>query len=133
MNINNAEVKDMFKLGAAMGVAGFIGGEAVRLFIPSVSAVGYGLTLGLWPVASAGIFLLAEKVNRRGSAANLAIALVGGYFASLFATKLMGFSVAALAPFLGLAGFMGVAVVVGTVAWSCLICATCCKEASKGC
>src|SRR5271155_2296283 len=87
-----------FGVSAAMGAIGYLGGQTAQLFIPSISAAGYGLTLGLWPLASAGIYAIAETINRDGGFANVAIAFVGGYFASLALTNLMGFSVSVLAP-----------------------------------
>ena len=117
-------------VSAGMGFVGYLGGQTAQLFIPTVSAVGYGLTLGLWPLAGAGIYALAEKINRDGGPVNVALAFVGGYFASLALTNLMGFSVSLLAPFLGVTALVIIAAVVITVAGPCLAC--CCGSAALG-
>lgn len=119
-----------FGVSAAMGAIGYLGGQTAQLFIPSVSAAGYGLTLGLWPLASAGIYAIAETINRDGGFANVAIAFVGGYFASLTLTNLMGFSVSALAPFMGVTALVVVGALVMTVAAPCIAC--CCGSAAIG-
>lgn len=109
-------------ISASMGIVGYLGGQTLQLIIPSVSAAGYGLTLGLWAPAGIAMYKLAEAVNERGGTVNAVFAFLGGYFASWAATNLMGFSVNMIAPFMGVTALVAVAGLIFSVAAPVFLC-----------
>jgi hypothetical protein len=107
-------------IGAAasgvLALAGYLGGQTVQVIIPSASPLGYASALGLWAPAGLGMYVIAEKLNPRNDIINIPLAFIGGYFASLAFTNLMGLSVNLLAPFMGLVALAGVAVAISAIA-----------------
>lgn len=94
-NVNN-----VVKCCAIGAFAGALGGASLKTFIGTVSIIGHTSFLGLFPLATYGVYsvLEAQKVS---TIARHAFAILGGYLAAYIVPNCFGFSVSLPGPLLG--------------------------------
>ncbi len=113
MSIN--ELKPVGFASASLAVLGLLAGRANQVLVASVSPVGYGLALGLTPLAAFGIFKVLTE-NKINPVASAIFGGVVGYLGSVGITNLLGFEVSLVGPFAGMFSLAGSAVVIGIAA-----------------
>jgi hypothetical protein len=86
-----------------LATAGWMGGQIFHWIVPGVAPAAHAVAAGLWAPASLALYGLALLINRNGGPVNHTFGIIGGYFAAITVTNMLGYSVSYAAPFLGLA------------------------------
>jgi len=87
---------------AVLAAAGWLGGHLLKIIIPNVVPTAHAVATGLMAPASLALYLLASRINRKGGPVNYTLSLIGGYIASIYAARALGFSVTLVGPIAGL-------------------------------
>lgn len=111
-SVNHNRDIALFSLGTAavLGALGAVGGSTLHT-LTNTSPMAHALALGGAPLVGGLIFKVADE-GRMDVLAKIALTVFGGYFSSWALTNLSGNEISFLAPFVGVATFVGTSAVV---------------------